>query len=108
MQLPPLPPLGTDVSDLIPIAGMATGVLITAMLFLGPVGRAIGDVIRHWLGGGRRQPQALPGELDELRERLDRMQHQLSELAERQDFAERMLARVRNDRGLPSGPDVAG
>jgi len=43
-----------------------------------------------------------------LRERLDRMQHQLSELAERQDFAERMLARVRNDRGLPSGPDVAG
>lgn len=108
MQLPPLPPLGTDIDALIPIAGMLTGVLIVGMIFLGPVGRAIGDVVRHWLGGGRKEPQALPGELDDLRERLDTVQHQLSELAERQDFAERMLARVRNDRGLPSGPDVAG
>lgn len=105
MQLPPLPPLG---SDLIPIAGMLTGVLIVGMIFLGPVGRAIGDVVRHLLGGGRKEPQALPGELDELRERLDTVQHQLSELAERQDFAERMLARVRKDRGLPSGSDAAG
>ena len=52
--------------------------------------------------------QALPGELDELRERLDRMQHQLSELAERQDFAERLLAQVRKERQLPGAADVAG
>jgi hypothetical protein len=97
-----------DPEVLIPIAGMATGLVITGMIFLGPVGRAIGDVVRHLLGGGRKEPQALPGEVDELRERLETVQHQLSELAERQDFAERMLAQARQDRGLPGSSDVAG
>jgi hypothetical protein len=82
------------------IFGGGTAVMIS----FSPIGRAIAERLR------RRPGEAAPPseELDELRERLDRMQHQLSELAERQDFAERMLARVRNDRGLPSGPDVAG
>ena len=85
--------------DFIPIFGMVTGVLMTGMLLLGPVGRALGDVVRHWLGGGRKDATPLPGDLDELHERLDQLQRQVGELAERQDFAERLLAQAR-ERGL--------
>jgi hypothetical protein len=50
----------------------------------------------------------LGGDVDDLRERLDSMNQQLAELAERQDFTERMLAQVRKDRALAGGTDVAG
>ncbi len=109
MQLPPIPPdPNIIIGQLIPIVGMLTGVVITGFVVLGPVGRAIGDVIRHWLGGGRRdQGGALQaGDVDEIVGKLDAISHQVGELAERQDFAERMLAQVRKER-LPGG-DVAG
>jgi hypothetical protein len=90
--------------DFVPIFGMMTGVLVTGMFLLGPVGRAIGEVIRHWLGGGRKADAALPSaEIDELHSRLDQVQHQLAELAERQDFAERLLARARDKGALGPG-----
>ena len=95
---------GTSPQDFVPIFGMATGVLVTGMFLLGPVGRAIGEVIRHWLGGGRKAAGELPSaELDELHGRLDQVQRQLAELAERQDFAERMLARARDKGAIGPG-----
>lgn len=104
----PLPP-GMDpsviINGIIPVVGMFTGIVITGFIALGPVGKAIGQVIRHWLGGGSRDQAALqPGDLDEVMTRLETIQHQLSELNERQDFAERVLAQSRKERGgLPAG-----
>ncbi len=95
-------------SEWIPIVGMLTGVVITAMFVLGPIGRAIGDVIRHWLGGGRKDEKVLPADVEELQARVEQLQRQLGELAERQDFAERLLAQTRKEKALPGGDRVAG
>lgn len=105
---PPFPPdPNLIIAQVVPIFGMLTGVVISGFVVLGPVGRAIGDVIRHIFGAGKRDAAALPsGEADEILTRLDSIQHGLSELAERQDFAERIMAQQRKER-LPGG-DVAG
>jgi hypothetical protein len=103
-QAPPSP------AEMIPIIGMLTGVIITGMIVLGPIGRAIGDIARHIVGV--RSPRAddpqLTGEVDELRGRLERMDRQMAEMAERLDFSERILAQARKDKALPAGGDVAG
>ena len=107
MQIEVLPPTPDQIiGAVIPIVGMLTGVVISGFVVLGPVGRAIGDVIRHLFGAGKHgQPALQSGDVDEIVGKLDAIQHQIGELAERQDFAERMLAQVRKDR-LPG--DVAG
>ena len=87
---------GPPVEVIIPMFGMLTGIVITGMVILGPVGRAVGSAITYWLGGGhRKQPALPPGDMDEVLDRLDSLQHQLGEIAERQDFAERLIARGR-------------
>jgi hypothetical protein len=76
---------------------------------IGPVGRAIGRVILHLFGADRQQ--ALPAEdvahlralLEDQADRLEAQQRQLAELAERQDFAERLLAQSREKRALGEG-----
>ena len=112
MQVEVIPPIPPDpnliIGQLIPIFGMLTGIVTTGFVVLGPVGRAIGDVIRHWLGGGRKETALQPGDIDEIVGRLDTIQHQIGELAERQDFAERVLAQARKDRPALGGSDVAG
>lgn len=73
------------------------GSIMTGILALGPIGRAIGDRVRGKALGsslGTMQEQ-----LDEVIARLDEVQQQLADLGERQDFAERMLAKAK-DRGL--------
>ncbi len=105
MQGPFLPGQLADV--LVPVFGMITGIAITGMIVLGPVGRACGRAILRVFGADR--DQALPaGDLRELRDlmveqggRLEAMQQQLAELAERQDFTERLLAQAREKRALP-------
>lgn len=92
----------------IPVFGMLTGLIITGLIVIGPIGRAIGDVIRHLFGGGHKDAAVASGDLDELRDRLETLGRQVAELAERQDFSERMLAQVRKDRSLAGGTDVAG
>jgi hypothetical protein len=100
---------GPPVEIVVPMMGMITGVVIVGMVFLGPVGRSIGEAIRYWLAGGHRRQQAIqPGDLDEVHDRLDVMQRQLGELAERQDFAERLIANTRKERGLPGAGGGAG
>jgi hypothetical protein len=104
---PPIPPdPNLIIGQIIPIFGMMTGVLITGFVVLGPVGRAIGDVIRHIFGAGKRDAALPSGDTDEILTKLDSIQHGLSELAERQDFTERIMAQQRKER-LPGG-DVAG
>jgi hypothetical protein len=94
---------------LVPIFGMLTGIVITGFIVLGPVGRAVGRVILRVFGADR-DPALPPAELRDLRElvddqvgRLETMQRQLAELAERQDFTERLLAQARERKVLPEG-----
>lgn len=72
---------------------------IAAVLVLrGPLGRAIGEKIaRQRDAGDDREIQDLKGEVDDLR-------HQLSEVQERLDFAERLLAR--QDERVPALPKI--
>lgn len=107
-DIPPIPPdPNLIIGQLVPLFGMFTGVVITGFVVLGPVGRAIGDVIRHLFGAHKKDQALQGGDVEEIVGRLDQIQVQLGELAERQDFTDRMLAQVRKDRPLPRG-DVAG
>jgi len=106
----PFPEIPADpnliVQQIVPLVGMLIGLVGTGFVALGPIGRAIGEVIRTRLGG--HKPTALQsGDMDELVSRLDTIQHQLGDIAERQDFTDRMLAQVRKER-LPGSSDVAG
>jgi len=113
---PPVPEFPVEIfthgpAAWIPIAGMLTGVVIMGMFLVGPVGRAIGDILRHWLTGRRAADTgetALPADVDELHARIDQLQRQVAELAERQDFSERLLAQARREQVLPGSRDVAG
>lgn len=109
-DIPPIPDVimgpfmtGDDIARIVAISLFGVTVL-TWIIARGPIGQAIGDVIRRWLGGGSRQE--LAPEMDVLVHRLDSVQRQLGELAERQDFTERMLAQVRAEKRLPGASDV--
>lgn len=100
---------GPPVEVIVPIFGMITGIIITGLLIIGPIGRAIGTSITYWLAGGRKHPDALAApDLDEVHDRLDALQRQVGELAERQEFTERLLAQARQERGLPGAGGGAG
>jgi hypothetical protein len=74
-------------------------------LFRSPVGEAIGERIRmraRWRRGavvGAEDPQRMAA----LEEQVAHLQGEVSELAERLDFAERLLAE-RRERKLGAGP----
>ncbi len=74
--------------------------VIAGQFVFGPVGRAIADRLRGRPAG---PSPALQEQLDEVLARLDDVQRQLGDLAERQDFTERVLAQAR-ERGLLAGP----
>ena len=97
MQLPPDPEI------IIPIAGMFTGIVITGFVVLGPIGRTIGDVIRHLFGLRRRDEALSTADAEELRRGLEDVRQQLAELAERQDFTERVVAQARDKGAIGSG-----
>ncbi len=76
------------------------GTFITGFIVFSPVGRAIGNRILR--KGGVDAPQELTAAVDELGDRVQALQQQVAELAERQDFTERLLAKAR-EKGLPAG-----
>ena len=86
--------------DLVPIAGMVTGLLMTGMVtwglitvFRGPVGQALGRRI-----GGHHDH--LEDDVLELRDAVAGLADDLRETQERLDFTERMLS-AGSDRGAP-------
>jgi len=98
----------------IPIFGMITGIVITGLVVIGPIGRAIGRVLLH-LFGVDRQGSLAAGDVAQLRalledqsDRLEAQQRQIAELAERQDFSERLLAQARGQGRLPGAKDAGG
>ena len=82
------------------VVAMVFGTGMVAILAFSPIGRAIANAIRR-KGGGAPAPE-LTAAVDELADRVEELQQQVGELAERQDFAERLLAKVR-EKGLPAG-----
>jgi hypothetical protein len=108
---PPPPPPGLDpnllVNQLFPVIGFV-GLLIVAGLairwfFKSPIAEAIGERLRaktrqRFGDTGENEPERIAG----LEHHIVTLQGQLSELAERVDFAERMLAE-RRERKLSAG-----
>jgi hypothetical protein len=76
--------------DVIIAVALALGLV---KIFRGPIGAAIAERIR---GGAPAGDPALAAEVDHLRGRL-------AEVEERLDFAERLLAQVRQADQLPGG-----
>jgi uncharacterized protein involved in exopolysaccharide biosynthesis len=111
------PPPGVDLDTIIgslgPLILGFTALIVTGAVlyrfFTSEMGSAIAERIRA--GGNRRKAMmAPPGEaaVDErrvaqLEEQVGALHGQLAELAERLDFAERLLAQKRGERALPAG-----
>ena len=72
---------------------------VLGAVVLGPIGRAFADRLRR----KGVEPALDAAELDALHQELAGLRQQVGELAERQDFAERMLAQAR-ERGLLNAP----
>lgn len=88
-----------DVAFILAIIFIFGGGTAIAISF-SPIGRAIAERLR----GHKGQPPASE-DLEEIRDHLQSLQQQMSELAERQDFAERLLAQAREKGALGSGKD---
>ena len=115
VQTPPPPPPGIPVDPnflieyLAPLVGAALvltfGALVLRWFFRSPIGEAIAEGIRlrrrrRWGQGGDVTGE--PERVVALEEAVTRLHGQMSELAERLDFAERMLAE-RRQRQLGAG-----
>ena len=113
MQVPtPLPPAWDPnvlIGELIPLVGIVSlvviGGLVLRWLFKSPVGEALAERIRARTRS--RFGTTSTGDIESdrtalLEQRLSTIQDQLSELAERVDFAERVLAE-RRERKLSAG-----
>jgi hypothetical protein len=87
------------VEDILAII-MVFGTGMLGIIAFSPIGRAIANAINRKSGAGA--PPELGAALDELGDRVATLQQQVSELAERQDFTERLLAKNR-EKGLAAG-----
>jgi len=107
LQTPPPPPsLPFDPTDLMALIGVVAGLIVVGVVlyafFKSDIAAAMADRIR---GTHRRKAVETAGDeprVAQLEERLDLMHGQISELAERLDFAERLLAQKR-ERTLRAG-----
>jgi hypothetical protein len=86
------------VEDILAIV-MVFGTGMLGIVAFSPIGRAIAAAINRKSGAGAA-PE-LRDAMDELADRVEVLQRQVGELAERQDFAERLLAKAR-EKGLPA------
>ena len=79
---------------------MVFGTGMVGLVAFSPVGRAIANAIQRKSGVGV-SPEVQDA-LDEQAEQLEALRRQVGELAERQDFAERLLAQARERGQLPA------
>ncbi len=76
-------------------------VMIGLVLILrGPFGKALGERIAS-RGGGGASPQELDALRSDVRALMEDVQIRLTEMEERLDFTERLLAQQRHREGLP-------
>ena len=83
------------------LAPLVTGLVVSGFVFLGPVGRALGDVIRRRLGGAPPPGLEASRESAEILARLEEIADHVGEIASRQDFAERLLVGAAPGGSLP-------
>jgi len=83
---------------------MVFGTGMVAVVAFSPIGRAIANRINR--KGGVVESPELRGAVEDLTERVEGLQQLVAELAERQDFAERLLAKAR-EKGLPAAGGAA-
>jgi hypothetical protein len=106
LQDTPLPPpmIPFDPNQLIPLIGMIGGMVITGIVlwafFKSDIARALAERIRGRKKAGEEVEGVDVEHVAELEQRVIDMQGQISEMAERLDFAERLLAHKR-ERSLP-------
>lgn len=93
--------------EMIPIMGMATGVIAMVLIAItvvkvaqSQIGRALA---RRILGKAGTGDQELREEVLELRDHMAQLENRLAENEERLDFTERLLARGKNEVGS-NGP----
>ncbi len=79
---------------------MVFGTGMVGMVAFSPIGRAISNAIQK--KAGVMLPPEVKDAMVEQAEQLEALQRQISELAERQDFAERLLAKAREQGQLPA------
>jgi hypothetical protein len=88
------------VEDVLAVGGFFTTVIVAFVVF-GPIGRAIAaKITRNSLGTPGAE---VAGQLEAMEERMEGLTQQVAELAERQDFTERLLAQAREKGLLGSG-----
>ena len=107
--IPPMPPMPVDanflVSQIIPLIGALAGIVVFALVvrwfFHSPIGEALAEGIRL----RRRRRWGISGEaggeeprVAALEEQVRSLSTQLSEMGERLDFTERVLAGSRDRR----------
>jgi hypothetical protein len=89
------------VEDVIAVTGFFTTVIV-AFLAFGPIGRAIAASITRKSVAANPAAEVLDA-VEDLSARVDALQREVGELADRQDFTERLLARAREQGALGSG-----
>jgi hypothetical protein len=103
------PPIPFDPNQLIPLIGMIGGMIVTGVVlyafFKSDLAKAMAERIRAGIHRKKWSDTPLDGIADadhvaELEQRVVEMQGQIAEMAERLDFAERLLAQKR-ERSLP-------
>lgn len=87
--------MGEIAPFLVPITMFLT--IGAVLIFRGPMGKAIGERI-----AGRHE-EIDHAEADALRAEVEEMRYRLTDMEERLDFAERMLARQKDVERLPPG-----
>ena len=104
LQQPPSLPLDPNLvaNQLIPLIGMVAALIVGGVVlyafFKSDLAAALAERIRAKTH--RHKGITDPGHVEELEERVSQMQGQIAEMAERLDFAERLLAQKR-ERSLP-------
>jgi hypothetical protein len=105
---PPQPPLlPFDPNQLIPLIGVVAGLIITGVVLYAFFKSDIAAAMAERIRGGLHRRKGIDTAGDEprvaqLEERVDQLHGQIAELAERLDFAERLLAQKR-ERTLRAG-----
>ena len=104
LQTPP-PSIPFDPNQLIPLIGMIGGFVVVGVVLYAFFKSDLAAAIAERIRGRKRHRKELDGETDpgytaELEQRVSDMQGQIAEMAERLDFAERLLAQKR-ERSLP-------
>src|SRR5262245_40015194 len=91
--------------DMEAIAGMVFTLLFTALIggfiLLFPVSKRLGLLLDSKLQDRKKLESESPGELIQLREQLNALEAEVRQLADRQQFTEKMLAE-RGSQTLPS------